>query len=148
MPQVSRRFLNQKVQERIFNLFFSGIVKCNSREEAISLMDDLLTPTEKIMLAKRFSIAYMLLNKYDYDSIGHILKVSRATIGYVALWLKEKGSGLRNIINKIKRDESTKKIFDEIQDAFEDFLANTRGQNWSESKKWLWQRRRDKMKPF
>lgn len=148
MPQVSKRFLNQKTQDRIFSLFISGIVTCSSKDSAISLVEDLLTPTEKIMLAKRFSIAYMLLVGYDYDSIISILKVSRTTVGHVSLWLKVKGNGFREVISKIKSNESTRKIFEEIQDAFEEMLANVRGQNWNRSKSWLRQRRKEREKSY
>lgn len=148
MPQVSRRYLNQKTQEKIFSLFISSIIMCNSKDMAVSLVEDLLTPTERIMLSKRFSIAYMLLEGYDYGSIIQVLKVSRTTIGHVSLWLKEKGEGLRQVIHKIKKNESTKETLQEIQDVFEELLPNVRGQNWSESKKWLWQRRRERVKPF
>lgn len=148
MPQVSRRFLNQKVQDRIFNLFISGIISCNSKDITISLIEDLFTPTERIMLSKRFSIAYMLLERYDYDSISQTLKVSRTTIGSISLWLKEKGRGFREVIRRIKRDESMSKVLEEIQDGFEDLIASSRGQNWSESKKQLWLSRRERMKPF
>ncbi len=148
MPQVSRRFLNQKTQERILKLFLSSLVICDSQDSAASLVEDLLTPTERVMLSKRFSIAYLLLEGYDYDSIGQILKVSRTTIGMVSLWLKEKGEGLRKVISKIKRKESMKKVLEEIEDAFEDLLLSAPGQNWSMSKSLLWQRRRERQKPF
>jgi len=148
MPQVSRRLVNQKTQNKIFTLFISGIALCNSRDSAASLVEDLLTPTEKIMLAKRFSIAYMLLNSYDYDSISQALKVSRPTIGSVSTWLKIKGDGLRTVISKIKRNESMRDIIVEIQDAFEELIFTSRGQDWSRSKKVLWERRRAREKPY
>lgn len=148
MSQVSRRYLNQRTQEKIFSLFISSIIMCNSKDMTVSLVEDLFTPTERIMLAKRFSIAYMLLEGYGYDSIIQVLKVSRTTVGHVSLWLKEKGMGLRQVIGKIKRNESNKEMLQGIQDIFEELLANARGQNWSESKRWLWQRRRERIKPF
>lgn len=148
MPQVSKRFLNQKTQDKIFNLFTSSFVMCNSKGLAVSLIEDLFTPTERIMLSKRFSIAYMLLKGYDYDSISQMLKVSRTTIGSVSLWLKEKGHGLRRIIVKIRRNESMRKVLEEIQDAFEELIASSPGQSWSRSKRELWLRRQSRAKPF
>ena len=90
----------------------------------------------------------MLVKGYDYDSIIHTLKVSRTTVGHVSLWLKEKGRGFRQVLAKIQRNESLKNILTEIQDAFEDLLASAPGQNWSNSKKLLWQRRREREKPY
>ena len=148
MSQVSKRYLSQKTQERIFSLFITGLLYSDSKDLTASLVEDLFTPTERVMLAKRFSIAYMLLEGYDYDSIAHILKVSKSTIGNVSLWLKEKGAGFRKVIEKIKRHEAAKKVLDDIKDAFEDFIASVPGQNWSESKSTLWHSRRERQKPY
>lgn len=148
MTQVSKRVIQQKVQDRIFTLFVASILKCNSKELAVLLIEDLLTPTERIMLSKRFSVAYLLLKGYDYDSISNILKVSRTTIGKVSYWLKEKGSGIRNVISKIQKDESIRHILEEIQDSVAELALSAPGQNWSKSKSMLWTSRRARKKPF
>ena len=148
MPQVSRRFMNKKTQDRIVSLFISCWVKCSNKDITNSFIDDLLTPTESIMLAKRFSIAYLLLEGYDYRTISRILKVSTTTIGLVSLMLREKGNGLRYVISKIRKDEEFAKLLDGIKDAAEDFITSQRGQNWSVSKKSLWLSRKDRQKPF
>lgn len=148
MTQVSKRVIQQKVQDRIFTLFVASILKCNSKEIAVALIEDLLTPTERIMLSKRFSIAYMLLKGYDYDSISEILKVSRTTIGKVSYWLKEKGSGMRTIIQKIQRDDSIRHILEEIQDSVAELAFSAPGQSWSTLKTMLWASRRARKKVF
>ena len=148
MSQVSRRFINRTTQERIFNLFVSGLIMCNAKDTTVSLIDDLLTPTERVMLAKRFSIAYMLSEGYSYDMIEQTLKVSRTTIGRVSLWLKEKGAGFRTVIGKIKRHEGMKKILEGVKDSIEEFIAGVPGQNWSRSKSALWRSRLERQKPF
>ena len=148
MPQVSKRFLQQKTQDRIITLFTDSILLCDTREKSTSFLDDLLTPTEKIMLSKRFSIAFMLMENYDYSTICQILKVSRTTIGKVSGWLKEKGNGFREIYEQLKQKDFTREVINEIQDIIEEFIASTRGQDWSRSKKALWQSRHDKVKPF
>lgn len=148
MVQVSRRLVSKKVEERILSLFISSIVLCNSQDTAFSLIDDLLTPTEKIMLAKRFSIAFMLLEGYDYDTISRMLKVSYATIGSISMWLKIKGEGFRKIVGEIKRSESLKRIWEEIQEGIADVIASSPGQSWRNSKKLLWQFKQSHQKPF
>ncbi len=148
MSQVSKRFLQKKTQDRIITLFTDSILLCDTREKSVSFLDDLLTPTEKVMLSKRFSIAFMLLENYDYSTICQILKVSRSTIGKVSYWLKEKGNGFREIYEQLKQKDFTREVINEIQDIIEEFIASTRGQNWSISKKMLWQKRHDKIKPF
>lgn len=148
MSQVSKRSINKKTEEKIFELLILGLVISDNKEDALLLIKDLFTPTERIMLSKRFSIAYMLINGYNYDSISEILKVSRATIGNVSNWLKEKGNGLRTVIGKINRKENLKNLINEIQDAFEDLLSTSKGTNWSRAKKQLWQNRIHRKQPF
>lgn len=121
---------------------------CNSQDDASSLINDLLTPTEKVMLSKRFSIAFMLLERYDYQSIANILKVSYATIGSVSFWLKVKGGGIRKVIEKIKQTESLKRIWEQIEEGMVDLLASSKGINWRNAKKSAWQFKQSHQKPF
>lgn len=148
MTQVSRRPLSPKVQERILNLFLNSFTLCSDKESASHFLEDLLTPTERMMLAKRLSIAFMLLQGYDYQTIKSTLKVSSPTVGKVSLWLKEKGEGYRRIINKIKKNERTKVIWDSIVDSIEDLFSTSPGRDWSGAKKKLWQHRRQRQKAF
>jgi len=148
MPQVSRRFIDKKTQDKIFSLFISSLIKCNSQDRALKLVEDLFTPTEKIMFAKRVAIAYMLQEGYDYRFISQTLKVSTTTIGLLSSWLKIKGEGIRKIIEEIKRDSEMNALFSEFKDILQELIASSRGQNWSKSKKILWQTRREQREPF
>jgi uncharacterized protein YerC len=148
MTQVSRRILSQKVQERIFHLFTNALVKCDSRGSAASFIEDMLTPTEQVMLSKRFSIAFMLLEGYDYETIKRMLKVSTATIGRVASWFKIKGEEVRRIINRIKRDESMKKAVEEIMDSILEIIGTAPGQDWKSTRKMLWHSKKLREKPY
>jgi uncharacterized protein YerC len=148
MPQVSRRLINKSVKDRILALFVSSIVLCKTESSAVSLIEDLLTPTEKIMLSKRFSIAFMLLEGYDYNTIEDILKVSRSTIGTVSQWLNKKGNGIRNVATKIKRHESMNKIWTEIQFGIAELFANSKGVNWRDAHSALRKLRRKAQKAY
>ena len=148
MSQVSRRFVSKKTEERILNLFVSAVVLVQTPKSAVSLIDDLLTPTEKVMLSKRFSIAFMLLEGYDYDQIQVALKVSSATVGRVALWLKTKGAGIREIRGKIKTNESLKEVWEDIKDSFIELFATSYGTNWKVGRQILRERQQKRRKSF
>ena len=148
MTQVSRRIISQKVQERIFHLFTNALVKCDSRASASSFIEDMFTPTEQVMLSKRFSIAFMLIEGYSYETIRRMLKVSTATIGRVAMWLKIKGEEVRSIINRIKRDESMKKIVADVTDSIIELIGTAPGQDWRSTRKMLWRSKKDREKPY
>lgn len=148
MTQVSKRWITKKTEERIMNLFISAVVLVQTPKSAVSFIDDLLTPTEKVMLSKRFSIAFMLLEGYDYDQVQSALKVSSATVGRVALWLKTKGTGVREIRGKIKKNESLKAVWDEIKDSFSELFLTSYGTNWKAGHQILRQRKYEREKPF
>lgn len=148
MSQVSKRTIDKKAYDKIFDLLILSLVLADNKETASLLIKDLFSPTERIMISKRISIAYMLIQGYDYESISLVLKVSRATIGKVSFWLKEKGEGFRQIIEKIKKKEKMNQILDEIQELYLDILGSSKGQNWSKAKKELWLLRMKKNKPF
>ena len=148
MSQVSRRFVSKKTEERILNLFVSAVVLVQTPKSAVSLIDDLLTPTEKVMLSKRFSIAFMLLEGYDYDQIQAALKVSSATVGRVALWLKTKGAGIREIRGKIKTNELLKEVWEDIKDSFIELFATSYGTNWKVGRQILRERQQKRRKSF
>lgn len=148
MTQVSRRLLSKKVEEKILSLFVSSIVLAQNQDIALSLVEDILTPTEKVMLSKRFSIAFMLLEGYDYDTIQNVLKVSSSTIGRVALWLKGKGRGVRIIREKIKKTESLKNLWEDIKEGIAEIFLLSPGMNWQKSRSLLNAAKRERKKPF
>lgn len=148
MAQISKRILNEKTQDRIISLFISSIVLASSKDEAMSFIDDLFTPTEKVMISKRFSIAFMLLEGYDYGTIAQTLKVSTSTICGVSLWLKARGRGLRRIINKIKQHETLGKVWQEIEEGMVDLLTSGKRTAWREGRQLLRQVKTSHEKPF
>ena len=109
MTQVSARFLHPKVSERIVGIFMKVVSRLRSRDEILDFLDYFLTPTEKVMLSKRISIAYLLESGYKRKSISGVLKVSTSTISTVASKLKYSG-GYRAVLGNIQRDEEIKKF--------------------------------------
>ena len=106
MPQVSKIRLREEIQERMFQVFYQSMADVKTKKQAENLLNDLLTPTERIMLAKRLSIAIMLLKEYDYATIRRVLNVSFGTISRVATWLKIGGKGYKKILEKLLRQRA------------------------------------------
>lgn len=119
MPQVSKYPLAKNTQGRLYRLFWETIADLKDPLKVEEFFDDLLTPTEKIMLAKRLAIAVMLIKGYDYASIRSLLKVSPGTIGSISLWLKYSGSGYRKIVEKLLKKEKFEKILKNIDSTIE-----------------------------
>jgi len=114
MPQVSKYPLAKSTQDRLYHLFLRTIVELKEPIKAEEFFNDLLTPTEKVMLAKRLAIAVMLLKGYDYVSIREVLKVSPGTIGAISMWLKYSGSGYRKALERLIKKEKIDNIFKSI----------------------------------
>lgn len=144
MPQVSRRPLKKETENRITDLFFRSVTLCASAKQAADFIDELLTPTEKIMLIKRLAIAYLLLGGYSYDMIGSALKVSRTTVGMVSLKLQTKGNGMRAILESLRTDKKRGDFFSELGDVVIDVLGKGKGSNWKLTNEILSTRKRER----
>lgn len=101
MPQVSKRAVSRKTEQKIRRAFAKSLVGLGSERELENYIFDLLTPTERVMLAKRLAIAAFLIEGLSYQEIAGKLKVSTATIGRVNLWLQVAGNGYRSAVEKI-----------------------------------------------
>lgn len=119
MPQVSKYPLTKTTEQRLYKLFWETIANFKDSYKAEQFFNDLLTPTEKIMLSKRLAIAIMLLKEYDYSAIRSVLKVSPGTIGSVSLWLKHSGTGYRKALEKLARREKLEDILETVDATLE-----------------------------
>ena len=120
MPQVSKYPLSRNTEFRLYKLFWETIATLNNSVKAEEFFNDLLTPTEKIMLSKRLAIAVMLIRGYDYSTIRSTLKVSPSTVGSISLWLKYSGRGYRKTVEKLLKKERVEKIFENIESVIEE----------------------------
>lgn len=111
MAQVSKYPISEKVYERCWEIFLKTLVNIKNFEDAEKIISDLLTPTERIMFAKRLAIAYLLSKDYEYREISRILRVSSTTISMVNLSLKHGSNGYKQTIEAIVKDEEIKESF-------------------------------------
>src|SRR3989338_7673621 len=117
MTKVSRRHLDKELENYIFNIFIKSIADLDNQLDIKNFLDDLLSPTEKIMLIKRLAIAVLLTKGYTYDQIDHTLKVSRPTIMNVSYFLKHgKSGGYQKMANKVLNDQKKAAFFDKIEE--------------------------------
>src|SRR3989338_9528747 len=98
----------------MFEVFEKTFLELKSVEEARLLLGDLLTPTEKIMLAKRLAIAVLLAKDYDYRQINQVLKVSFTTILAVMKQQVIDGRGYRKAVDKILHKENLEEFFADL----------------------------------
>jgi len=147
MPQVSKYPLAQAVYKRIFEILFETIADIKNPKEVEEFFADFLSPTERIMLAKRLSIAVLLTKGYSYAEVRKILRVSQTTVADINVFLKYAGQGYKKVVEKILRKEKQEEFWQKIDDVLSETIPPY-GRNWyywrkeRQAKKWA------RRKPF
>ncbi len=124
MTQVSRMPLPKGLEEQMHRLFRRSFVHLQSETDVSSFLEDLLTPTEKIMLAKRLAIAVLLSKGHTQRDVGKILKVSLPTVNDVSYSLKYRGAGYKKVIDKLNKDQLWQDILEGIEETLEHFIKS------------------------
>jgi len=145
MAQISKYPVSKKVEERMFELLHKAISNLKDTGDIENFLSEFLSPVEKIVLAKRFSIAVLLEKGLDYDTIAEKLRVTPITISKVSLQRKFAGNGYKKVIEKILQQESVMEFWEKIDDAFAK-IPDAKGSNMIEKakkhaqEKWLKQK--------
>lgn len=143
MPQISRRKLDKDIETEMFRQFWASFLSFNDVYRASSFFSDLLTDTERIMLAKRFTIAVLLLRGKRPIEIKETLHVTFSTIGSVGSWLKNAKPETASVLKAIIRDGKWQALLDRV-DALLDELPPAYGTNWSLAGKAKWKRKMER----
>ena len=114
MSQVSLRHLPAQVEGQIYQIFLDSFSLHTSPSVTSSFLSDHLSPVERLMLAKRLAISYMLLKGYPHRTVADTLRVSQATVTKVNLSLKA-GDGYRQVITKMLKKEQIVAFFDQLE---------------------------------
>lgn len=117
VTRVSKRPLRRELEERMFQIFWQCFADLKSGSEVFEFMDDLLSPAEKIMLAKRLAIAVLIAKGWNYQQISSALKVSSTTVNTIKAQLVFRGKGYKNVVNKIITNEEMSKFLEDILEA-------------------------------
>ena len=107
MTQVSKYPVSKEVYERIFDIFLYTLAGLRTKKDVADFLEEFLTPTERVMFAKRFAVAFLLTKGYCYREISQILRVSISTIGFVSLDLKI-GKNYKKVVSQIVKSGEIK----------------------------------------
>lgn len=80
MPHVSYRELKKENLQKLYGEFSAALERSAQKSWAKLFLNDFLTKTEKIMLAKRFAVIFLLSNNVPPSYIANSLKMSYSTI--------------------------------------------------------------------
>lgn len=85
MPHVSSQKLDSTLLEKLFNKLVTTFEKAQSKKSLQLLVDEILTSTEKVMIAKRLAVILMLSGDTPQHKIADVLKVSPTTVVKMSL---------------------------------------------------------------
>ena len=104
MPHISKQFLEKKKFHDIHNQLFKVINLLVREGKTTTILNELFTKTEKLMLAKRLAIIYMLDKQESSYAISNILKVSQSTVARMSL--KQENGEYSDIIREMRRQDN------------------------------------------
>ena len=148
MPQVSKYPISKGVYARCWEIFAKTLINIKSSSDAELIVNDLLTPIERIMVSKRLAIAMLLKRGCEYQQIKEVLRVSSPTIAMVNNTLRFGSNGYNKAIENILLDENLKEFFNKtLQTLISPATKGKGGGTWRYLKKELEMKSKDK-KPF
>ena len=116
--QVSKQDVDKKIEKKIFKSLYQVLADLKNPGKVEKFLNDVLSETEKTVLAKRLGIAYYLSKNKSYEVIREELKVSSATIANVQKWLEQGGEGLDMALKAIEADEWAGEMAGKISGSF------------------------------
>ncbi len=116
MPHISKRKLDKKVEEELFDAL-GYILSHSSPTDLRKILPALMTDTERLMIAKRIGIAVLLQSGIADTTIDDLLKVTRFTIQKMELLIgahQEEFALILKIVAKKHGDTQLKNILLEL----------------------------------
>lgn len=134
MPQTSKYPLDRETEKAMFRKFWLSLSSLRDSDTVASFFTDFLSETEKLMLAKRFTIAVLLLRGRRPTDIKRILHVSNSATGSAASWLKNAKPKTLATLERVIQENQWEQFIDSIESAI-DSLPLRYGSNWGRVKK-------------
>ena len=113
MPHVSQKRVKRKTAKLLEERFVRFILGLKNSKQGELLLKEILTPTERTMLAKRVSIIYMLERGYSFYRIQKILKVSTSTI--LRFWKQKQSGAFVHTLQSFKKEQEAKKFWGTLE---------------------------------
>jgi uncharacterized protein YerC len=90
MAHVSPKKVAQKAFSAMQKQLLMSVVHARTKNEGAVLLSELLTKTERVMLAKRLAAIAMVVRGYSIDQIMNTLQISADTVGRIRLGVQQK----------------------------------------------------------
>ena len=146
MAQISKRNIDKALLLRINEILYDLFLNMTDKQEIESVLNELLTYTEKTMIAKRVACFYLLIKKVPIYEIEDTLKISTSTATYFKHYL-DRSIVIKDYFSNNLKNEKFKHL---IEDIFVDIFYGTlkKGSNWLEDKRVFYQHQRKRQQPM
>ncbi len=113
MPHVSRIDIDKKLETELFESLETALGKL-SKAETKEFLLSFLSPTEKLMLAKRFAIIILLKENVSSTTIANTLHVTLETVARTRLKSQLTGNGYEIALKKLENEKFIKDFKDSL----------------------------------
>lgn len=110
MSKFDYRKLSTKERQALIGELLDTLHEAKNRNVLGKFLLQLLTPSEAVMLARRWQVAQLLAAGQSYYRISRELKVGISTIESVDRWLSEAIGDYRQQLEKQREQEKTKRL--------------------------------------
>ena len=101
MAHVSKKKIKKKVADELADQFLEFLSAAPTKQAARILAAELLSQTERVMLAKRLAVVVLLTRGYSFTQIESALGVTRQTV--VRIWRDTKEGAYTHIVRYARR---------------------------------------------
>lgn len=127
MARISKHHLRETVMNKTNSLFYEIFHSLNSEVDFFEIVNEILSPTEQIMISKRIVLMYLLIKNIEYDIISDTLKISQSTIAKFSLLL-QRSPHIKDRLWSIAQNDRIELLFQELYSAI--FSPGTIGASW------------------
>ena len=120
MPRVSPRPLKKEIEKEITANLDWTFSQLKSEPVAKDFLEDFLTDEERLMLAKRLAVVYLLKEGFSYGKISEALKITPVTIGKIRLILRLVKPRTLDVLNRMGNRFSLKSAGKDFLEALKD----------------------------
>lgn len=129
MTHVSRYPMDKVIETELFRKFWHSLSSLRDPDSVSSFFSDFLSDSERIMLAKRFAIAVLLLRGKRPRDIKSVLHVSDSSTSSVGAWLKNAKPKTVATLERVIRENYWEELLDKFEGVI-DSLPPQYGTNW------------------
>ncbi len=115
MTQISKKLLNSDAFHELFESFDWLIINLKNRDEVFECFKDLLTKHERVIIAKRIAILFLLSKGFTIEAISFHLKVSCATVIRLKRLMDDDTVGYNIIIKKLNAMQTSKRTNEKLK---------------------------------